>query len=476
MTTTREHYGTYVPVAAVDWGKAIGGLYNTINQIGIDREKQREDLDKLMTESISAINNYDLLKTQSLQDYILAGADNGRTTINNANKQLKSGQITPAQYRAIINNVNTYWSTFSNSMKNFDATNQELMKRQQPGENGSPSDGSDFEAYLSQQHANLGNLRNSSYMFNPETGEGYMVNIDPATGKPSKVTNSMVIADPSNIMDQRFDFRKFIITNTKGMMDAYIVEHGSTTTSNPMENKAVASSVVSTINSCLTNPRMISQVLADFGNYGYYQTEEEKQNIINSRIAEENQVRIAQGKPELTDEEKKNLSENLSSELILVSLDDNNTYQPVITPDQEQDARDLLQDFIIAQFPYKQTEEDGGYRSGRKVGGLTEVKVDNSTQDFANKFVKAMGSGKKSVEKMNELLKARGIQVDWDGSGFDVLKYKDKESEDQYGRKIKGEWEKTQYVNLPWSAEDFWKALGLNESKWIAAVKRAKGQ
>lgn len=153
MATIRQNYGTYIPVEAIDWGKAVGGLYDTIGKIGLDREKQRQDLDKLMTESISAINNSDILKTQSLQDYVLAGAENGRNVINNANKRLKAGQIKPAEYRAIINNVNSYWSTMSNSMKNFDATNQEILKRQQPGEDGSAPAGSEFESFLAQKHA-----------------------------------------------------------------------------------------------------------------------------------------------------------------------------------------------------------------------------------------------------------------------------------------------------------------------------------
>ena len=129
MATTRQNYGTFVPVEAVDWGKAIGGLYNTIDKIGLDREKQRQDLDKIMTDSISAINNSELLKTQSLQDYVLAGAENGRNVINDANNRLKSGMIKPAEYRAIINNVNSYWSNMSNSMKNFDSVNHELLTR-----------------------------------------------------------------------------------------------------------------------------------------------------------------------------------------------------------------------------------------------------------------------------------------------------------------------------------------------------------
>ena len=478
MATTRSNYGSYVPVDAVDWGKAIGGLYNTVNQIGLDREQQKKELDKLMTESISTINNSEMFKTQSLNDYVLAGAENGRTVINDANKRLKAGTIKPAEYRAIINNVNTYWSTMSNSMKNFDATNQELMKKIQPGPNGEQPEGSDFTAYLAENHANLGDLRNSKYVFNPDSGEGYMVKIDPATGKPEKVTNSLSIADPSNIMDPRFDFRGYIMKYTKGMMDAWLVEMGKTTENNPMKNDAVASSVISTINGLTTNPRMISQVLADFGGYDYYQSDSEKNGIIVSRINEENQIRKAQGKAELSDKEIENLTRNVSNSLIYVSPDDNNVLQPRPTREQEEEARNYLQDFAVAQFPYKQTEDEDTYKSKISVGGVTQVKVDNNTLSFAKKFVKAMGSGDKAEDELNKILKGDGRQVDWNGSGWDVYKYDPKKkNKDKYGTEgSPGGYVKTTYVDLNWEAENFAEALGYNKEKWLQAVKIAKGE
>ena len=201
----RQNYGTYVPTESIDWGKAVGGLYDTIQKIGLDREKQRQDLDKLMTESILAINKSDILKTQSLQDYVLAGAENGRNVINNANKRLKAGQIKPAEYRAIINNVNSYWSTMSNSMKNFDATNQEILQRQQPGDDGSPPDASEVEEFLGRKHADLSDIRNSSYMFSPDTGEGYIIKIDPMTGQPRSVEEQARILQRKMLKSQAFE-------------------------------------------------------------------------------------------------------------------------------------------------------------------------------------------------------------------------------------------------------------------------------
>jgi hypothetical protein len=49
MATTRQNFGTYVPVEAIDWGKAIGGLYKTIGDIGESREKERIGIDRYIS-------------------------------------------------------------------------------------------------------------------------------------------------------------------------------------------------------------------------------------------------------------------------------------------------------------------------------------------------------------------------------------------------------------------------------------------
>ena len=480
MATTRQNYGTFVPVEAVDWGKAIGGLYNTIDKIGLDREKQRQDLDKIMTDSISAINNSELLKTQSLQDYVLAGAENGRNVINDANNRLKSGMIKPAEYRAIINNVNSYWSNMSNSMKNFDSVNQELLTRQQPGEDGSAPAGSEFEEFLLQKHASLSDLRNSNYMFSPDSGEGYMVKIDPVTGQTKKVMNSLSIADKSNIMDQRYDFEKEIVTSTRGMKNAYTMEDGTVTIKDPMKNPAVANSVAALITGMTNNPRITAQSLARYGGYQFYEDDEDMNQIIQEAINDEVQSRRILEKPNLTQSEIENIKENVSSRLIKVSIDLNNRYQPQISPEQQKDAEAILEDLIVAQFPVSRTEDEPprGRSGERKVGSDTEVKVNASTQDFSDKFVLAMSKGNSSEAEMNKTLKARGLQVDWNGKGWDVYKYNEgKKNVNKYGTETsRGGYEKTQYVNLPWNAEDFWKVLGLKENEWASAVQRSRSK
>ena len=475
MATSRNNFGTYVPVQAVDWGKAIGGLYKTIGDIGESREKEKQALDQVMTDSLNIINNSDMLKTQSLNDYILAGAENGRSTIKSANDRLKSGQITPKEYKAIINNVNTYWSSMGNNMKNFDATNQEVLKRQQPGEDGSAPAGSEFEFFLSQQHANLADLRNSMYQFNPNTGEGYMVKIDPITGTPSQVINSMSIADPSNIMDQRYDFEKEIVTSTRGMKQAYTMEDGTITIKDPMKNPAVANSVASLVTSLTGTPRMTAQALSRYGGFDFYETEEQRNQIIMSEIQNENKSRQFQGKGPLSEDQTKTFVENMSEKLIRVALDNSNKYQPIITPEQQQEAEDILRDMIVAQFPKSQTEDEP--RAPRR--GRSDMSVDKKALGLAERVKDALSTKdpNAAVTSLNEILGGKDKKVIWTGNSFAIQKYNPKGQKDRRGNVTGGAWE-TIVPKIGWNASDFGPALGYsagsNLEKWNEAVESLK--
>ena len=475
---TRNNFGTYIPVEAIDWGKAIGGLYKTVNDIGESREKERQALDQLMTDSLNTINNTDMLKTQSLNDYVLAGAENGRSTIKSANDRLKSGQITPKEYKAIMNNVNTYWSTMGNSMKNFDATNQEILKRQQPGEDGSAPAGSEFEEFLAQEHANLGDLRNSTYQFNPETGEGYMVKIDPMTGTAQKITNSMAIANPSNIMDQRYDFDTEIIKFTRGLKQAYTMEDGTVTIKDPMKNPAVANAVASEITNLTGTQRMTGQFLARYGGFDFYSTPEQRDQIIMSEIQNENKSRQLQGKKPMTESEIENFAMNMSGKLIQVNLDNNNKFQPIITPEQQQEAEAILKDMIVAQFPTSRTEDEP--RAPRRGSG-SSMTVDKKALSLANKVQDALSTkdGNQAARNLNDIVGGKNNRIKWTGKDFAIETYFPNEYPKDYrGNNVKGSspgiWRVTT-PNISWQTSDFGALLGYGTgsmlTKWQEAVQ-----
>lgn len=388
MALSNKSFQTYVPVDQVDWSKAIGGLYGAITEIGAEREKEKKELEDLMTNSIKDINNQEMLKSQSLNDYIAVGAESGRNTIVQANKQLKAGQITPQQYRSIVNNVNTSWSSMANSMKNFDATNQELLKRQQIDPKTNKPLASEYEVYLSQQHAYLGDLKNQSYMFDPNTGNGYIIKYNPDS-TIQKSTNSMMIANPSNITDDYFDFDAEFVEFTKSL-GGYTDERGNFIVSNPLDNINTKQALTQKVMALTSNDRMIAQVLARYNGANFYSDETELQSNIEANINQEAEsrklfsenpqviARIAEltksknltkeQKAELnrlkaetaplTDDEKQKIAEEVRGKMIFSGTGEGNTYQPIITDEQRELARKIIQNQIMGRIPYKRVEEN----------------------------------------------------------------------------------------------------------------------
>ena len=388
MALSNKSFETYVPTDAVDWSKAIGGLYDAITEIGAEREKEKKELEDLMTNSIKDINNQEMLKSQSLNDYIAVGAESGRNTIVQANKQLKAGQITPQQYRSIVNNVNTSWSTMANSMKNFDATNQELLKRQQIDPKTNKPLASEYEVYLSQQHAYLGDLKNQSYMFDPNTGNGYIIKYNPDS-TIQKSTNSMMIANPSNITDDYFDFDAEVVEFTNSLKN-YTAEQGNFIVSNPLDNPNTQKALTQKVMALTSNDRWVAQILARYNGANFYSDETELQSNIDASINQEAEsrklfsenpqvtARIAEltkiKKPTkdqkaelarlqaktapLTDDEKQKIAEEVRGKMIFSGTGEGNTFQPKITDDQRDLARKIIQDQIMGRIPYKRVEEN----------------------------------------------------------------------------------------------------------------------
>jgi hypothetical protein len=342
-----KQYGTYIGAPSIDWGKAIGGISKALEDIGLERKNQILEADRLTQEAQKSIASIEGIKTQSLQEYITTGAGQGRALLAKYNKQLKDGIITQQQFTSIKNNMLTDWSTMGNTMKNFDATNQALLTRQNEGK------ASDLETYLAGKHASLADLRNRFYTFSGD-GHGYMVqkNDDGTVA----LAPSISLADPMNLMDEKIDFDKLISLDTKTIGD-YVTQtsysaQGSTKINNPLANANVQEMVNNLINKYTNNPRGAAQVLTTYGeDYDFYETQEEKNQLIQNY-----RVEIKQEDPSLTDEQIDAGAKDYERQLIRVTLTDNNKYEPVLSQEQNEEARKIIKSQVEGRIDFSETK------------------------------------------------------------------------------------------------------------------------
>jgi len=121
MASRYNEYTGFIPASnPIDWAKLTGGLVKTITGIGEEREAERQALDKLQSDNSKILQNTELGKSQTLNQLILSGSNQGRESMMEWNRLLKAGQITPLEYKNRINNLMDSWSTFANTAKSYD--------------------------------------------------------------------------------------------------------------------------------------------------------------------------------------------------------------------------------------------------------------------------------------------------------------------------------------------------------------------
>lgn len=386
-----KDYSTYLPTAGVDWAKLTDDIVGKVNAIGTSRQAEKDALDLMMTDANALMNKEELYSSQKLQEFVLAGANSGRTLIAQWNADLKAGMLSPKDYKNRMNNIKDGWATLANSAKTYDKINQEFIDRQTPDEKTGLSTGTGLEQYLSQIFAEVGELGGKKVFFDPITGKPYTAKLTGDGIDPNSMTPTLRYAAPNNFFDNTIDVDAIISNGTKGLA-GYKYEIGNATISDPLKNPATANAVVLLKNGILSNDRYVAQVLdrSSGVDYDYYRTDAEKDAKVLSMINTEKEARKLSGKPSYTDEEIAKLKNDLAEQLIKVSPDSTGVYQPVITDKQREVADKFILDKIKSQIDYEKTLDEPNYGGGGGGGGENkkdEDEIPSVVQEAYKAFV-----------------------------------------------------------------------------------------
>lgn len=390
MATRNDYFGYIPSETRIDWGKMTGDLAKTITDAYGNREKVREELDQIKTTNDTLVTNTERGKTQALNELVLSGADDAKMKMLEWNKALKRGEITAKEYKNRMNNLTENWKAFANNMKTFDTRMQDIMSRQQPGEDGKIA-GSGFEASVNQKIASLGDLRNKKITIDNESGKVYMGSLDPATGQynPNTLIDAMSIGNVSNMLDNRVDVVDLTSDLAKTFKDWSVSNPGKTVQDarqNPFLSKAKNNFKAGV----LSNNRMVTSILVDNGDgdYDIYFDDDDRKNKLQQMLSAEMESRkttpkysssditkkIEQYKKnnkkattsqleqyrdklesetvgDMTLEEQRKFIEDAQLKLIPAVLDENGVYQPQPTQYQLQQADAILDASIESQLP-----------------------------------------------------------------------------------------------------------------------------
>jgi hypothetical protein len=375
MATNQNLFG-YMPTESVDWSKAIGGLYTTVRDIETDREDLKLELDQLKTDNINTVQQADNFSSQTFQQMMLGGSQDGVSMLKGWNDALKRGELDPKEYKQKMNNFMENWKSLGASIKGFDAKNAEIQKQIQDG------DASQLSVEAAEYFARAADLKNLKVFIDPSTGTVSTGRLDAKTGQviPDSIESAKSLADPSNAVFNKVNLDTEVNKTVKLFGDV-VQENGITTVTDATKNPRFAAKLADLTGSLTSSDRYTASILVDNTGEGYttYFTEQDRQGKIAQMIERENNILEYQDKPRLAGEELNTFIQEAEGKLIAMKKDSSGVYQPMITDEQRDRAKKAIEDTVYSQLDFKSLEDEPRTPGG---GGSTTVKAEDKPEYF----------------------------------------------------------------------------------------------
>ena len=409
MRRNNPYFGYVPPDNTLDWAKLTGGLVDTITGISAERQQQRNALDQINIENQKIVSTVDRYADPTLDQFVLSASEQGRSVMKTWNTQLKNREIKPAEYRNRMNNLMTNWAQFGTATKTFNSRIQEALKRSELNEDGE-SVASGYELYKIKQLAEYGNLKNKKAFIDPQTGNIMSGVLNEQTGlvDPSTLVTGAALNNPENLQANKVNVNKLVSYSVKNW-EPYILESGTITTGGKGMNPFLAKAMSTLTASIMTTPEAIASILDDNQaeyEIEYWTTQDEKKSVINKMISEQNAARQKMYQDPMTEDESNKYIEENSWTMIQNSRDGNGVMRPLITKDQSDKAKEIIENNINAQIGKKVIEDEppkASTPSGSTGGGPTDAQI--NAQKKGEEIKKIMSSG---GDKAQELQNASG--------------------------------------------------------------------
>jgi hypothetical protein len=413
MAEPTTYMGYQSPENIIDWAGLSDKFSTKLKDVEEKRQLERDTLDKMALDNTVLVSSYVPGKDQTLNEMVLRGIDDAKAKIANWNKDLKSGNLRPSEYKTRMNNIKEYWGVMANNAKNYDQRMADVITRQQEGISGA------MEAELLKQWEDSTDVKSNAIVVGDD-GRVYTSKFDKTTGQPTgQVTDMRLMSAPENIMANKVDLVTEIDNYTADWQPTtmFAKEGDIDITSDSVKNQPNYILMKDKVANAIapdTNPRAQVSVLADNGlmDVEFYYNDDEYTQKYNEIFAQLEADKAILGE-EITQEDL----DNIDKSLIRMGIDENNMMNPILTDDQKQAVRDYISEQIDIRTEDKISRDIGlEYKIGmqNKKQTLAEQRAANAAAAAKRK---ASSSGKSSSTKYKEeylsLLKDAWDNQDW---------------------------------------------------------------
>ena len=317
----------------VNWGEVGKGFADMLVAEREERQAKKDLLDDVMIKTQDALKEAPLGYNTDFNDRIIGLADNASSYLLAANKDLKSGQITPAEYMRKVQRMNSSADQIFNLSNNYNKLYEEHLNRLDDGVSGK------VEQAIFEKIDNMTNFNENDFFID---STGAIVAAPLVKGKDGITT-----IDPSRAMSaqamfnlaQNFVNKVDVEAEAKKSADRLATFIKSTSTAPDYRNKGRTEIITdirqrgdylelkkSLIDGILSSDLSTSSVLADY--IGGYDVVTKRDELSKDPAEREKQIYIdisngKEGRAELTESQKEIAEERIG--LVLEGMIDSKT-------------------------------------------------------------------------------------------------------------------------------------------------------
>jgi hypothetical protein len=118
----------------VDWSRVTSGLQGAVATVAGARELRRAENSAIKMAADNEVSKNPNMGNKTLQDFLVNGANNARTSISDLYRKMQRGEISRSEYKAAMANLQTDWQGLATTVKTIDQKIQDAVARQESGQ------------------------------------------------------------------------------------------------------------------------------------------------------------------------------------------------------------------------------------------------------------------------------------------------------------------------------------------------------
>jgi hypothetical protein len=385
--------------AFVDWGAIGSQISQDLDKIRVNRQEQRDELDRVTNEAVTTINELTANQPKLVSEFYMDGANDMRQYLLMLNKEMKSGRLNPAEYMKKKQVLMDGVTQLGDASKAFAEDYENAMKRLQNGEAAAQ------EIFQNEMYDAFRTTEDKGIYVNPADGRVYIAkrNIDGTINR-----NQSDLLSVNKLYARRKDqINKFDVVgetskkvNVLGDVVKAMRRGNVMTLKDVMQNPQYKKAEGDIINSMMASPRNAASVLSDYvGGYQFTQDPSIAAGDPNMILLKEDGMGLLM--PELNAEQRKTAEEALRAQ-IRVQLDKVETPMPVFAPQSGSG---------FGGFGVEREKDLGHLEILRKIYAGNEAEVNTALQNIPqiNREIKRVRKqGNKLIIEYNPVLDKDG--------------------------------------------------------------------